>query len=373
MGAGPRVAVVHERFTEHGGSEAVVEQMLACWPQASVYAPVVDRSALPPGLRGADVRPGPLDHLYRGGRSYAHLLPLLPVAMARLRIDDCDLVLASHHAFANRARPPRPDVPVVCYVHTPARWIHDPTLRRGEWGGRVGSAALAAFAASQRKPDRRAAARPALLLANSTEVAARIARWWGRCAAVLPPPVNTDFFTPDPSVAREDFLLLAGRLVPYKRPDLAVRAARRAGVRLVVAGDGRMRATVQALAGPGVDVLGRVDDDELLALFRRCRGLVFPGVEDAGIVPVEAQACGAPVLALRRGGVLDTVVDGVTGRLYDIPAEAEEEHVLAAAMLDFDSSSYDAATIRLRAERFSRSAFRVGLTGHVAKVLAAAS
>ena len=292
-----QVAIVHERFTEVGGSERVVEQLHELWPSATVHAAVVDPTAVPEGMRGADVRPTKLQRLYRGGPGYAHLLPFLPAAMRGIDFSGADVVVTSHHAFANRVRPPA-GVPVVSYTHTPARWMWEPAMLADEIGGRVARLGLRAFARAQRPADRAAAQRLAAVVANSSHVAARVQRWWGRTATVVHPPVAVDFHTPDPSVAREDFFLVAGRLVPYKRPEVAVAAARAAGVRLVVAGDGRARPAVEAAAGPATEILGSVDDLTLRDLFRRCRALVFPGEEDFGIVPVEAQACGAPVIAL---------------------------------------------------------------------------
>jgi glycosyltransferase involved in cell wall biosynthesis len=170
-------------------------------------------------------------------------------------------------------------------------------------------------------------------------------------------------------VPREDFFLLAGRLVPYKRPDLAVRAARQAGVRLVVAGDGRARAEVEALAGPETAFVGRVDDDGLRDLFRRCRALLMPGVEDFGIVPVEAQACGAPVLAIDAGGARDSVVPGRTGELVPVAAAEDEVDVWARALASFDGAAYDPAGIRGHAESFSRTHFRRAMADVVEGVL----
>ena len=360
---------MHEKFTVYAGSERVVDQLHLLWPDAPVFTTVCDPDTLGPVLRDADVRTSPLQKLYRGGDHYAHLLPLLPLAMSRIDLRGFDLVVTSHHAFANRVRPPA-GVPVVSYVHSPARWLWEPDTRRHEIGGPVGRAVLAGFAATQRRPDRRAAQRLSGIVANSHHVADRIRRWWGRDATVVAPPVDTDFYTPAPagSVPRGDFFLVAGRLVPYKRPELAVAAASRAGVRLVVAGDGRARGAVEAAAGPTVEILGRVDDDTMRDLYRNCRALLFPGEEDFGIMPVEAQACGAPVIARAVGGVLDTVVPGTTGVLY--PAATDTDHVetLARVLLDFADADFDRAVIRAHAERFAPARFREGFAAAVAEV-----
>ncbi|MCU1427143.1 MAG: hypothetical protein JWL83_1143, partial [Actinomycetia bacterium] len=213
-----RVAIVHERFTELGGSERVVEQFHRIWPDAPVYVPIADPSVLPPGLRDAEIRTSPLQQLYRRGKHYAPLLPLLPLAMAHFDLSGFDLVVTDHHAFSNRVRPPS-GVPVVSNTLTPARWMWEQSMRRHEG---LGSAALGAFAATQRRADRRAANRLRGVIAISRHVADRVRRWWGRDAWVVSPPVDTDYYKPDPEVAREDFFLLAGRLVPYKRPDIAI-------------------------------------------------------------------------------------------------------------------------------------------------------
>jgi glycosyltransferase involved in cell wall biosynthesis len=352
---GLRVAIVHERFTEVGGSERVVEQIYSVWPTATVHAAVSDPDALPRALAGANVHTSPLQRLYRGGRSYAALLPLLPLAMRQLDVGSPDVVIVSHHAFAGRIRPPA-GVPVVAYVHTPARWMWEPAMLANEAGGPVGRAALRAFAASQRRADRAAAQRWSRIAVNSRHVADRVRRSWGREAEVIHPPIDTDFFTPDPLVRREDFFLLAGRLVPYKRPEIAAAAARKAGVRLVVVGEGRARPAVEAAAGANVELLGEVDDVTFRDLLRRCQALVFPGEEDFGMVPVEAQACGTPVLARRIGGVLDSVVDGRTGALYDGGADA-----LAEGMRRFDPAAYATAEIRRHAERFGVASFRAAI------------
>lgn len=355
--SGPRVAIVHERFTETGGSERVVEQLYAMWPDATVHAALVDPAALPPGLHDADVQSSAIQPLYRGGRRYAHLLPVLPAAISRIDVSHADVVITSHHAFANRVRP-RSDALLISYTHTPARWMWQPEFLSNEVGGPAGRLLLVGFARFQRRADLAAARRADLIVVNSHHVADRVKRWWGRDSTVVPPPVDIHRFTPDPSVDREDFFLYAGRLVPYKRPHVAAAAARRSGTRLVVVGDGRMRPAVEAAGGSSVQILGQVDDDTLVDLYRRCQAVLMPGEEDFGIIPVEAQACGTPVLARDVGGARDSVVPGVTGHLYPAVDGADEVDVLAAAISGFDAGGFEPAVVRSHAETFSVDAFR---------------
>ncbi|WP_369255717.1 glycosyltransferase [Geodermatophilus amargosae] len=354
----PRIALVHERFTEVAGSEHVVEQLSAQWPAATVHVPFTRPSGVPSGI--GPLRTTRLDQLYRliGRRTYAPLTPLIPGAFRRMGLDGADVVVISHHAFATQAALAT-SAPTVAYVHTPARWAWDTSMRSGEAGGRLGACALRALAATTRRGELAAVPRLTAIVANSTAVADRVRRWWWRESVVVHPPVDTEAFTPDPDVPREDFFLLAGRLVPYKRPEVAIAAANRAGVPLVVVGDGRSAEQCRRLAGPTVRFAGRVPHDTLLDLQRRARALLMPGVEDFGIVPVEAMACGTPVIALGAGGVLDSVLPGVTGQL--VPASASDERVVgdfAAALAGFDGEDYDPVRIRRHAETFSRSTFR---------------
>ncbi|GAB4082269.1 glycosyltransferase family 4 protein [Modestobacter muralis] len=363
-----RVTLVHERFTEYAGSEAVVEQLAREWPAAPILAPIGRAGVLPADLE-ARLRTTQLTRFLRG-TSYAHLLPALPVAMANLSLPPSDVVIASHHAFATQVVRAT-QAPVIAYVHTPARWVWDAAMRTGEAGGRSGEAMLGAFSAVFRPRDRAAAARLQTVVANSSFVAERIRTWWDREAAVVHPPVDTEYYSPSPATEREDFFLLAGRLVPYKRPDLAIRAAERAGVPLVVTGGGRIREEMARLAGPHTRFVGRVDDDELRDLFRRCRALLMPGVEDFGIVPVEAQACGAPVIAIDAGGARDSVLPGRTGELVPVTSPEQEVETWASTLAAFDPSLYDSRAIRAHAETFSRRHFREAMAAVVDRTLAA--
>ncbi|MCP3913431.1 MAG: glycosyltransferase family 4 protein [Actinomycetia bacterium] len=348
------MVIVHERFTELGGSEQVVGHLASLTANSRVFAPIVDQDRLPPTLNPDRLSSSFLQGMYcRSGR-YAHLLPLLPLAMSGADLSDADVVVTSHHAFANRVRVP-PEVPIISYTHSPARWMWDPAKRRGESGGPLGALAIGAFAATARRPDRAAANRIDIVVANSRTVARRIRRWWGRSSVVIHPPVDVDFYTPGDG-RRQDFFLLAGRLVPYKRAEVAISAANRLGCRLVVAGDGRTRASLEALAGPTVELLGQVSDADLRGLYRSCAALLFPGEEDFGIVPVEAQGCGAPVIAHGAGGATETVIDGGTGHLVP-PDRDDPVGALCRAMVSHDPGRYDPAVIRENAEQFSVDLF----------------
>lgn len=354
-----RIKIVHERFTEIAGSEHVVEQLAIHWPTAEVYAPIARPEGIPAGL-SRPPHTTRLETIYNaiGQRSYAPVLPLVPLAFRRMDLRNADAVIVSHHAFATQAVFAT-DAPVIAYVHSPARWAWDPELRAGEGGGRAGAAILTGLSAVARRCETSAAPKLTTVVANSSAVAQRISDWWGRSdAVVVHPPVDTEGFTPDTSVARENFFLLAGRLVPYKRPDIAIRAAAEADVPLVVAGDGRAMEACKALAGPKTVFLGRVSHERLLELHRSARALLMPGIEDFGIVPVEAMATGTPVIALGEGGAVDTVVPERTG-LHVAPGT--DDAIVAGfadAMRTFDPSDFDRDHIRTWAEGFSRATFR---------------
>lgn len=376
-GTGARIAIVHERFTEYGGSEAVAGEFARTWPRARVFAPIVDPAAAP------DIAYPPWDtitgtwlsraYTATGRRSHAPLLPFVPRALRRLPLRDrFDAVVVSHHAFATQAVFAT-DAPVIAYVHSPARWAWEPAFRAQEADSAAGRAALTALGALARHTELAAAPHLTAVVANSRAVADRVRTWWGIPATVVNPPVRLDRFTPDLAVPRGDFLLFAGRLVPYKRADLAIHIAQRAGTRLVILGGGRDRRRLEALAGPETTFLGAASDEVLVDLYRRCRALLMPGVEDFGIVPVEAMACGAPVLAVGAGGALDTVLPGLSGA--HIPHGCDEAVItgFAAALRDPGTTDLDPTRIRSHAQSFGPEIFRARMAGVVEGVLHSAA
>lgn len=370
-----RVALAHDWLCGYRGGEAVLERIAVVAARLGeidrLYTMFDDRRPLASAIDRLEKCVSPLAALPDSWRRW--LLPLYPAAVswlsrrleARQRRAPVDLVLSTSSVAVKGLRPP-PGVPHVCYCHAPARYLW--SVREEYAGGRslkdrLRALGLGLAGSPFQAWDRATAANVTGFIANSTHTAGEIRRCFGREAEVLHPPARTEFFTPDPAVPREDFWLFVAALEPYKRADLAVRAARLAGANLVVVGRGSMERSLKARdEGRGVTFRGRISSDELRDLYRRARLLVFPQIEDFGIAAVEAQACGCPVVARRLGGALDTVIDGRTGRFFD---GVEPEAIVAAAA---DCPS-DAAPCRANAERFSESAFDRGIATIIERAL----
>jgi glycosyltransferase involved in cell wall biosynthesis len=350
----PRVAVVHEWLTIPGGSEQVVEELLEMFPQAELFCSIYDPAPWPPTITERPVHASYLNRLPGARAHYRRLLPLMDRAYRAFDLSRFDLVLSSNHAFAKNVRTP-PGALHVCYCHTPMRYAWEEDFLEGEEVGRIARLALPLLLGRLRRQDLRGAAGPDVLIANSRHVAARIERCYGRTAEVVNPPVDVQHYLDVPR-APEDFYLVFGRVVPYKRVDLAVAACTRLGVPLKVAGDGRALDGVRAGAPPGahVEFLGRVSERERDALLGGARALLFGGEEDFGIVPVEAQAAGLPVIAYGLGGAAETVLDGRTGVLFGEQSAA----AFAAGIERFEGLRLDARDARENARRFGRERFR---------------
>ena len=353
----PRVAIAHDWLSTPGGSEKVVAALLAILPQAEIFTTVYDRSCYGPPIAARPVHPSVLDRLPGARMHYPKLLPLMNAAWRRVDLRGFDLVVSSSHACAKNVRVP-PGIPHVCYSHTPIRYVWDPEFRHGERLGPVGSLAFRGLLPTLRRADLRGAHSVDRFVANSTVVAERIHRIYGRESTVVHPPVEVERYLEAPRAASADAPYLAfGRVVPYKRVDLAVQACAELGRRLIVAGVGRDLERVRALAGPETTFVGRVDDAELRRLLATSRALLFPGEEDFGIVPVEAQAAGLPVVGFARGGVRDSVRDAVTGVLYN---ESGVEG-LRAAIERFETLELSEAAIRDNARAFALPRFISGI------------
>jgi glycosyltransferase involved in cell wall biosynthesis len=363
---GLRLALVHDWLTGMRGGEKCLEVLCRAFPDASLYTLIHRRGALSPAIERMAIRTSPLQRIPGVFRHYRRLLPLMPLATRAWRPGGVDLVISLSHCVAKAVRVP-PGVPHVCYCFTPMRYAwqgRDAYLDR--WADRPVRRALAVKLLNRlRKWDRATAERVTHFVAISETVRTRIARCYGRESRVISPPVDTHFYTPAP-VSREDFYLCVSALVPYKRIEDAVTACSLTGRKLVVIGEGPDREHLQSVAGPFVQFLGWQPDEVIRDYYRRCRALLFPGEEDFGIVPVEALACGAPVIALGKGGAAETI-DEAVGRTYTAPhAEA-----LLEAIEEWEAAGFpaDPLTSRGRAEAFSLPAFRERLLGHLAEIV----
>jgi glycosyltransferase involved in cell wall biosynthesis len=302
-----RVVLVHDWLTGMRGGEKCLEPLCRRWPGAQLLTLFHKRGSVSPTIERTHVRPSFLNRLPKVDRYYRYLLPLMPFA-AGWRVTDADLVVSLSHAVAKSARPPA-GVPHVCYCFTPMRYawhMKDAYFRKTGLVGRLKAKAADALLSRIRNWDRRTAARVTHFVAISNTVRDRIRDCYGRAAAVIYPPVDTDFYTPS-SESREDFYLVVSALAPYKRFDLAIDACTKLGKKLVVIGSGQHAAKLKAAAGPNVSFLGWQSDEVIRDHLRRAKALLFPGEEDFGIVPLEAHACGCPVIGFARGGLTETV------------------------------------------------------------------
>ncbi len=346
---GLRVAIAHEWLVAYAGSERCVVEMLKTFPGAELLTTILAPERVPPELRRA--RPSLLQHVPGATTRHEWLVPLMPLAWrVRPELRDLDLVISSSHACAKAVRVAG-GTPHLCYCHTPMRYAWDFEAERGRFP-RMLRPLVRQGMRWFRRWDRRTAACVTRFVANSSAVAARIERAFGRRAEVIHPPVRTDWFTPGGE--RADAFLHVGRLVDYKRPDLVVEAFAGLPDRLIVVGDGPMRKRLESRATSNVSFLRRVDDDRLRDLYRSARAFVYPAEEDFGIVMAEAQACGTPVIGLAAGGALDIVEPGRTGWLLATQSLAE----LRAAVRRATREPLDHAAIAERAQRFSSARFR---------------
>ncbi len=359
-----RVAIVHDWLNQKGGAEAVLETLVEMYPQAPVYTSMYWPQAMPRQYRSWDIRTSFMNKLPLVKRYHQPFLPLYPLAFESFDFTGYDLVISNKSGFCHGVIT-SPDTLHICYCLTPTRFLwnyHEYVQREGV--PRLARLALPPFLNYLRLWDQAAANRVDHFVAISRTVQRRIAKTYRRDAAIIYPPVDTNRFAP--SSSHDDYFLIVSRLIPYKRIDLAVRAFNKLGLPLVVIGDGRDRDSLQALAESNIQFLGRVSDEAIGDYLARCRAFVFPGQEDFGIAPVEAQAAGRPVIAYAAGGALDTVRDGVTGTFfYEQTPEA-----LIETVRDFDETGYDPAVIRRHAEQFDKRVFKERLSAFIEEKIA---
>jgi glycosyltransferase involved in cell wall biosynthesis len=363
-----RVVLVHDWLTGMRGGEKCLERLCRRWPDAPLCTMFRVPGSVSPVIENRPIITSKLQHLPGRERLYRYLLPLFPAA-ARWQLPSCDLVVSLSHCVAKAAVPP-PGVPHVCYCFTPMRYAWH--MRDAYFGrlGRVGGWLADRVLKRLRAWDRVTSDRVTHFIAISRTIQDRIRECYGRNSVVIYPPVDTDFYRPA-AVKREDYYLVVSAFAPYKRIDLAIEACRLFGRKLVIIGTGQEGRRLQSLAGSDVTFLGWQSDEAIREHLRRCRALLFPGEEDFGIVPVEAQACGAPVIAFGRGGAAETIVTAESGRPPTgvlFPEQMAEGLIAAMQSFEADAGSFDPAAARHHAVQFHPRRFDNELTQFLAKL-----
>lgn len=347
-----KIALIADWLTNYGGAESVVSAFHDLFPQAPIYTTLYKPKAMRELGTLKNVHTTWLNKIPFAKHQW--LLSLMPVEVERMNLDGYDIVLSSSHSVAKGVIT-KPETVHICYCHTPMRYAWEswdlesrlkkfPRILHGTIRKQIAKIKEWDFAAAQRVDH---------FIANSTHIAGQIKKHYGREAVVIYPPVHTEKFKPilNPTA---DYYLAVGRLIPYKKFDLLVETFNTLGLPLKIAGTGPDLKKLRKMAKSNIEILGHVEEVELAKLYANCKALLFPQLEDAGIVPLEAMASGRPVIALNRGGSLDTMIDGVTGVLF----EEQTTDSLKKAITRFESMTFDPKVIRAHAEKFDVELFK---------------
>lgn len=361
-----KVAIIHYWLVGMRGGEKVIEALCEMYPQADIFTHVYVPEMVSDRIRQHHIIPTFINSLPRAAKMYKNYLPLMPLALEQLDLRGYDLVISSESGPSKGVIPP-PEALHVCYCHTPMRYIWNMYHDYRNSAGRVARLMMPPLSHYLRMWDVTSAARVDSFVANSVTVARRIRRYYGVDAVVIHPPVDTDAFSIAVASELADYYLMAGELVSYKRPDLAVRAFNEMKLKLIVIGGGEMFDEVRRLAGPTVTVLGPQPFNVLKEHYSKCRALIFPGEEDFGMVPVEAMASGRPVVAFGRGGATETVSKGVTGVFFS----EQTVEAISSAVRSLGDIVIDAEKIAAHARKFGKDQFLQKMHSHINGLLAA--
>ncbi|MFQ5401273.1 MAG: glycosyltransferase [Anaerolineae bacterium] len=359
-----KTALVHDWLNQFGGAEDVLESLVTLYPEAPIFTSLYWREAMPESWQGWDVHTSFIDRLPLARRKQQWYFPLYPFAFEQFDFRGYDLVISNKSGFCHGILT-GPKTMHICYCLTPTRYVwryHQ--YAEQENLGWLTRKALAPFLTFLRQWDRLAADRVDYFIAISQEVRRRIAKVYRRDSIIIHPPVDTSRFEPSSRV--DDYYLIVGRLVPYRRIDLLIEAFNRMQRPLLIAGNGRDRERLEAMAGPTVQFLGYVPDEALPDLLARCRAFVWPGEEDFGIAPIQAMAAGRPVIAYARGGALETVRHGETGYLFAEQSVA----AIIEAVETFDPGALDSERIRRHAAGFDTAVFKQKMRALIEQKLA---
>ena len=361
-----RVAIVHYWLVGMRGGEKVIEALCKMYPQADIFTHAYDPAAVSETIKKHKVSTSFISRLPNAPRYYKSYLPLMPMALEQLDLRGYDLIISSESGPSKGVIPPA-DATHICYCHSPMRYIWNMFHDYRERSGRITKILMPPLSHYLRNWDVVSAARVHHFAANSATVARRLATYYQRSAEIVHPPVDTNAFAIAKRAELEDFYLMVGELVPYKRPDLAIEAFNRSGEKLVVIGGGEMLGSLRETAKSNITFLGPQPFEQLRWHYARCRALIFPGEEDFGIVPVEAMASGRPVIAYGRGGATETVLANQTGVFF----EEQSVDSILDAIQRLDEIDINPDSIRAHAESFSEEVFMANMKAFVDRCLAA--
>jgi glycosyltransferase involved in cell wall biosynthesis len=358
-----KTALVHDWLNQMGGAEDVLETMVELYPQAPIHTSLYWEDGMPAYMRRWDIYTSFIDRLPLAKKRQQLYFPFYPMAFEQFDFSSYDLVVSNKSGFCHGVIT-GPETLHICYCLTPTRyvWRYDQYAEQEHLNPLL-RAIMPPFLTSLRQWDRLAADRVDHFIAISQTIRQRIAKIYRRESTIIYPPVDTSRFTPSAQI--EDYYLIVGRLVPYRRIDILIEAFNRLERPLLIAGSGRDRERLEALAGPNVEFLGYVPDEELPDLMARCLTFMWPGEEDFGISPIQAMAAGRPVIAYAAGGALETVIPGYTGALF----YEQNVNAIIEAVESYDTGSADPAALNAFARKFDTAAFKRKMQQFVEKKL----
>ena len=349
-----KVAIVHDWLVNYGGAERVVEAILEIFPQADIYTLVYDKKKIGKIFSKKKVKTTFIQKIPKATKLYTKLLPLMPIAFEELDLTNYDIVISSSSCCAKGVIT-SPNTLHISYIHSPMRYIWDLYYDYKIKSNFLVRIFMIIFSKNLRIWDVTSSKRIDVVIANSNYIKKRIKKCWGIDSKVIYPPVEIEKYYPNGKEA-EDFYVVFSRFVAYKRIDLAIEACKELNKKLVVIGDGEERENLKKLAGNSKNIIftGRISDEEVRDHLQRCKALIFCAEEDFGIIPVEVQVCGRPVIAYGKGGVLETVVNGITGVFF----EKQEKESVKKAILKFESKKFKVGNILENSKKFSKEIFK---------------
>ncbi len=348
-----KIAIIADWLIDFGGAELVIQKIHEIFPDAPIYTSLYEAKNMKP-IQNAKIIPSWLQKIPGITKHHRKLLPLMPFIFGNLDLSEYDIIITNTHAFSKRILKTKPNAKIICYCHTPTRYLFDEfgyVEENASWWMKPFLWILIPWL---RKLDLKASKIPHEMFANSTESQRRIKKFYNRDVKILFPPVEMDKFIPLSPSEKQNYFLCGGRLVPYKRYDLAIEVCNKLKVNLKIFGDGPDLMRLKGIAGPTIEFLGRVDDNTRKELYKNAKGYLFPQLEDFGITPLEAQASGTPVIAFKKGGALDTVIEGKTGIFFN----EQTVESLENALKNYDPTNFEMSDLIENSKRFSSEIFK---------------